>query len=111
MKMRGLRVGARIGLGFSLVIVVMIASAGASYLSLSRIQRTVDSLFTVELPAVDYLDQADRDLQQLLVAERSMLLAQPGSDVFKEQKAAYDENFQQSTDSSPRRRPGCLPRR
>ena len=48
------------------------------------------------LPSVDYLVEADRDLYQSLVAERSLLFAEPGSDRFNSLKKQHEENMQQA---------------
>jgi methyl-accepting chemotaxis protein len=50
----------------------------------------------VRLPSLDSLIQTDRDLQQLLVAERSMIFENAQSETFKALVADYDENFRQS---------------
>ncbi|WP_455382026.1 methyl-accepting chemotaxis protein [Salinispira pacifica] len=92
------RIGQRILSGSLVLIAVMVALAALSVVSLGQIQRTVTLLFEKSIPSIDALDQSDRDLQQLLVAERSLVLAEPGSDTAKQQLADYKENFQQSLD-------------
>ena len=56
----------------------------------------LQEIFAVRLPSIDYLLQADRDLQQLLVAERSMSFANAKSDTFKDLVTEYEDNFRQS---------------
>src|SRR3990167_4463760 len=50
------------------------------------------------IPATSFLYSSDRDLQQALVAERSLLLAEPGSETFKSFLADYEENVTQARD-------------
>ena len=45
--------------------------------------QSIDSLFGLMAINFYYLIEADRDLQQLLVAERSMMIADPNSESFK----------------------------
>ncbi len=50
---------------------------------------------TVSLPSIDKLIEADRDLQQLLVAERSMIAADPQAPIFATLHKDYEKNLQQ----------------
>jgi len=76
----------------------MAAIAAVSYLGLNAVEGVVQDIFTRSLPGLDALDQADRDLQQLLVAERSLLLADPGSKAYDGFMADYKENLKQSAE-------------
>lgn len=93
-----LRIGQRILFSSLVLIAVLVALAALSVASLGQIQHTVTVLFTRSIPSIDALDQSDRDLQQLLVAERSLLSAQPGTEIAKKQLSDYKENAQQSLD-------------
>jgi methyl-accepting chemotaxis protein len=48
------------------------------------------------LPSIDYLIEADRDLQQLLVAERSMIFSDTDSEIFKQLVQEYETKLKQS---------------
>jgi methyl-accepting chemotaxis protein len=50
---------------------------------------------TQSLPAVDYLVEADRDMQQALVAERSMMFMKMGTPEADDQIKAHTENLAQ----------------
>ena len=93
-----IRIGSRLTIGYLLLIVMMAVLAVVSYLSLSSSESIVKGLFQNKLPAIDALDQSDRDMQQLLVAERTMISSVPGSKEFKQQVSDYKENLQQSLD-------------
>jgi len=93
---KSLTVGTRLLIGFSVMMVFLIIVGLSGFLSVKNINRNVDDIFTLRLPSMDYLIEADRDLQQLLVAERSMIFASADSDVFKSQVKDYEENLKQS---------------
>ncbi|WP_027184688.1 HAMP domain-containing methyl-accepting chemotaxis protein [Desulfovibrio inopinatus] len=50
------------------------------------------------LPGIDNLMEADRDLQQLLVAERTMIFTDVSSDTFKKLVEAYEDRLQQAAE-------------
>jgi len=66
------------------------------YGSTNNIQHNLDEIFTGRLPSIDYLIEADRDLQQLLVAERSMIFCETESEVFKQLVQEYETKLKQS---------------
>jgi methyl-accepting chemotaxis protein len=66
------------------------------YMSINSIERNLDEIVTVRLPSIEYLIQADRDLQQLLVAERSMIFANASADLFKGLVDEYEKKLKQS---------------
>lgn len=82
--------------GFAILIIISIVIGIFSYRGMTQIKKRLDDIFLVRLPSIDFLIEADRDLQQLLVAERSLVFAQPGSERFKNFIADYDQNYQQS---------------
>ena len=91
-----LKVGPRLVLGFSIMIVFMGIIGFSGYRSVENISGALDNIFEIRLPSLDYLLQTDRDLQQLLVAERSMIFASADSDEFKTFVKEYEENLKQS---------------
>jgi methyl-accepting chemotaxis protein len=92
---RKLKVGTKLMLGFSLMILFMGVIGFIGYLSSKNIQAQLEDIFGARLPSIDFLVEADRDMQQLLVAERSMIFANAKSDVFKGLVADYEENLKQ----------------
>jgi len=91
-----LTVGGKLVSGFSIMILLMASVGVMGYLSIGAMKENLDEIFTLRLPSLDYLVEADRDLQQLLVAERSMIFADVKSDNFKDLTAAYEENLRQA---------------
>ncbi len=94
--LKNLKIGSRLVIGFSVMIVFMACIGFAGYESVKDIHHNLDEIFSIRLPSIDYLIEADRDLQQLLVAERSIIFADAKSDVFKGLLADYEENLKQS---------------
>jgi methyl-accepting chemotaxis protein len=80
---RNLSVGAKLLVGFSTTIVLMVVIGVNGLRSAASINENIEKIFSVNLPSVDGLMQIDRDLQQVLVAERSMIFANAQTDIFK----------------------------
>jgi len=93
---RDAKVGVKLVLGFAVMIVMMGFIGFSGYRGVSKVQKSLDAIFAVAMPSIDYLIEADRDLQQLLVAERSMIFADAGSDVFKQFVDDYEANMEQA---------------
>jgi methyl-accepting chemotaxis protein len=94
--LKNLKIGAKLFCGFSVMLLFMGIIGFTGYKSAGKIQRQIDEIFNVRLPSIDLLIETDRDLQQLLVAERSMIFASAKSDDFKALVADYEENLQQA---------------
>jgi methyl-accepting chemotaxis protein len=91
-------VGTKLVFGVSIVILCVELISFTGYRNLSNIEQNLDEIFRRRLPSIDYVIEADRDLHQLLVAERSMIFIDVQSDMFKELVKQYEENLQQSED-------------
>jgi len=91
-----LHIRTKIFLLCTVLVLVMIILGYGSIRGMGKIQHNLNQIFTVSLPAMDYLIEADRDLQQLLVAERSLIFATPGSETAKSLLDEYQTNFSQS---------------
>jgi len=95
-RIKKLTVGAKLVLGFAIMITLLGIVSFTGYRSTDTINHGINDIFNVRLPSVDFLLQADRDLQQLLVAERSMIFSNSKSDQFKGLVEDYEENLKQS---------------
>ena len=93
---RNLKIRTKILAGFVIIIAVMVVIGIDSYMSLKNIRQSLDDIFLVRLPSIDFLIEADRDLQQLLVAERSLALVAGNQEQYGNFINDYKENFQQS---------------
>ncbi|MAF78920.1 MAG: hypothetical protein CME60_12220 [Halobacteriovoraceae bacterium] len=74
------------------MLFVQVTLAGIGYYSLTSINQKLNSVFSTRLPSINYLVQADRDFQQMLVAERSLLLNGLSSKERKAQMGDYLKN-------------------
>lgn len=97
-RFNNLKVGTKLLVSFATLIVLMGIIGAFGFFSMNRIKTQLDNVFLVRLPAMDYLIEADRDLQQLLVAERSMIFTDVTSMQFKELNDDYKENLGQVND-------------
>lgn len=95
---RNLKIHTKLMIGFFVAMLLLAAVGFMGVMGTGTVNKTVDDALHKRLPALDYLIESDRDLQQLLVAERSMIFANVQSEVFKKLVADYDENLKQSED-------------
>lgn len=90
-----LKIKNKLFLGFAVVIVSMLIVGFTGYNGIDRINTFLKSIFAVNLPSIDYLVEADRDLQQLLVAERTIIFTDVKSELYPELLKEYRENLEQ----------------
>jgi methyl-accepting chemotaxis protein len=86
------RLAGAFGTLIALTIVLGVTAVGSSQI----LRHGASEMYNREMPALDSLVEADRDLQQLLVAERTMMNADPGTPLFDKMLAAHAENLTQS---------------
>jgi len=80
---------------FTLILLFMAGIGWIGYQGMTKIAANLNDIFSVSLPSIDLLIEADRDLQQLLVAERSMISADPKAPSFATLQKDYAKNLQQ----------------
>jgi methyl-accepting chemotaxis protein len=95
---QGASVGTQFTASFFAIAVLMGSIAWIGLWGLSGVSGALNHVHGQSLPAIDLLDQADRDLQQLLVAERSLLLVESGDKRREKYAKDYAENLKQSSD-------------
>jgi methyl-accepting chemotaxis protein I, serine sensor receptor len=84
-----------------MLVVVLALSAGVGLWNLSNFRWAADAFQIASrqnLPAVDYIVEADRDMQQALVAERSLMFLRQASDEAVSMRKEHTENLQQAKD-------------
>lgn len=91
-----LKIGGKLALGFSLMIFFMAVIGVVGFWGARTIQHDLEGIFAIRLPSMNYLLQADRDLQQLVVAERSVIFAKTEGDDFKVLLNEYETNLKQA---------------
>lgn len=90
-----LNVGKKLIISFASMIILMGLIGTVGFFSMRTVDAQLENVFSVRLPAMDYLIEADRDLQQLLVAERSMIFTDVKSEDFKALTDDYFGNLSQ----------------
>jgi methyl-accepting chemotaxis protein len=90
------RLSFKLTTSYAILIIALSAVGYTGYYAAKTISGNLETLFTRFLPSVDFLIEADRDLHQLLVAERTMLFTDPHSDAFKTLQETYDLNLKQA---------------
>jgi methyl-accepting chemotaxis protein len=93
---KDLKISYKLILGFALVLLFMGGVGLTGYRSIFNIEKNLRAIFSVRLPSTDLLLQIDRDLQQMLVAERSMIFCNAKSDLFKQLLNDYEQNQKQA---------------
>jgi len=93
-----LKTRTRLNIGFGILIAGLILIVALSTLIMWRFNDQVSRISNEHAPAQGFLLNADRDLQQALVAERSMLVLDRGSEAFEQQRESHAENIQQAHD-------------
>jgi methyl-accepting chemotaxis protein len=91
-----IKVRGKLILGFALMILFLAGISVTGYWSSAAIDRYLVNVFETRLPSINFLVQADRDLQQLLVAERTMIFTDVNSDDFQALVGDYEENLAQA---------------
>ena len=82
--------------GFSIILFFMVIIGLTGYLGVNDIRGHLNTIFDVRMPTIDYLIEADRDLQQLLVAERSLIFTRTKSEKFQTLIKDYEKNLEQA---------------
>ncbi len=90
------KIGAKLALGFAVMIAFMAVIGLSGTWSLHHIEGNIKEISDVRLPSLDHVLEVNRDLQQLLVAERSMIFANAKSDTFKGLVDEYDASLKRA---------------
>ena len=93
---QNLKIRNKLTLSFAIMVAFMAVIGFFGYQATHHVMEDLDDIFAVSLPGIDFLIEADRDLQQLLVAERSMIFANSKTDAFKELVDEYEKNLAQA---------------
>ncbi len=80
---------------FSLILLFMVGVGWVAYQGMTQIEKNLNDIFSISLPSIDKLIEADRDMQQMLVAERSIITADPKAPIFATLQKEYDNNLKQ----------------
>ena len=94
--MKQLSVSAKIIVGFCLLVLLVTVTGLVGYRTGDAINAHLVKATSHTLPAVSLLLEADRDLHQALVAERTMIFVEPGSAQFQTLLKEHAENIGQA---------------
>ena len=86
----------KLTLPVALLAILLATTALIGVQLINRLSEDVNRLADEFLPGLNSLLQADRDLYQALVAERSMIFVDTNSDEYKKLTAMHDENIGQA---------------
>ncbi|MGE4268648.1 MAG: methyl-accepting chemotaxis protein [Deferribacterales bacterium] len=93
--LNNLSIRTKINLGLGTLMLMLFICGVIGHFGLTKINNTQASIFTVRLPSMDYLIEADRDLHQLLLAERALTITPLDSPDYKGFLESYNENMGQ----------------
>ncbi|MEH6472514.1 MAG: methyl-accepting chemotaxis protein [Halopseudomonas sp.] len=85
-------------LPIGLIALVMAITTSLSISNSRNLDQSVDKIGHQFMPELNLLLQADRDMYQAQVAERSFIFIKEGSEDFKALQAQHDENIEQALD-------------
>ena len=91
-----LHISARLALGFGVLTLALIGVAAFGALNLWQFNAQVSRIANTYAPAQGLVLNADRDLYQAQVAERSLFILTPGTNAFADQVKEHAENMQQA---------------
>ncbi len=86
----------KLQLPLMVLAVVLVVSFAASFLFVSLLSSNTHTLAYEDLPGLDFVLQADRDLYQAQMAERSLATMEPGTAAFNDMASFYLENIDQA---------------
>ncbi|WP_303851639.1 methyl-accepting chemotaxis protein [Seleniivibrio woodruffii] len=90
-----LSIRTKINLGLGTLMLMLSICGVIGHFGLTKINNTQASIFSVRLPSMDYLIEADRDLHQLLLAERALTVTPADAAEYKDFLDSYNENMEQ----------------
>ena len=93
---KNMKITTKLFSGFSIILFFMMIIGLTGYLGVNDIRDDLNTIFDVRMPTIDYLIEADRDLQQLLVAERSLIFTNANSEKFQSLVKDYEQNLEQA---------------
>ena len=95
-----MKIGYKLSISYGMIALCMVGVSVLSYVTMVSLLGHFDDYAKNITVSIDNLDQADRDLYQLIEAERNLLLLSPQEDAFKKNFESWEENFRQSLDRS-----------
>ncbi len=91
-----LRVGQRLMVGFGVILVLMIAVGAVGYAGNRTMHTKLGEVVRTSMPSVMALMEAELELHALVATERSMVFANPESQVFQDLVHQYQNHLQKA---------------
>ncbi|TCK59334.1 methyl-accepting chemotaxis protein [Seleniivibrio woodruffii] len=91
-----LSIRTKINLALGTLMIMLLLCGIIGHFGLTNINNSQISIFSVRLPSMDYLIEADRDLHQLLIAERALTVTPADAPEYKDFLDSYNENLEQT---------------
>ena len=82
-------IGRKLALSGAVMVSLLVATAGTGIYGLRSVERGQTYALDRLLPGLSLLLEADRDLHQLIMAERTLLSAEPGSALARKELEAW----------------------
>jgi methyl-accepting chemotaxis protein len=96
MRFRDLPVRIKLAFGFGSLALALVAVGGTGIMGTRHLVGDINYAYEQDLAALNLLLEADRDLQQMLVAERTLVFLDAAGPEFQEQLDTFAENAEQS---------------
>ena len=90
--LNNIRIGNKLLMILCINIILLAILGIVAAMSAKSINNNLKSLYSQDLRGLMFLLEADRDLHQAFIAERTMIFAPVGSEVFKSQMKDYTDN-------------------
>lgn len=94
--LKNLKIRSKLIFGFSIMVLFIIAAGSVGYIKFSSMKNDLNIIFDEVMPKTSLVLEADRDLYQALVAERSLMLVENGTEQFNILLNEYNSNIEQS---------------
>lgn len=91
-----LKVSYKLFIGFGVLFALLLTTGIFGRYSNLQLNHELEIVHGTRLPSLSFLLEADRDLQQLLVAERTMISCEPSSEFFQSALSDFKENREQA---------------
>ena len=91
-----LRITSKLAIVLVVNLVLLSAMGVVAFYDARNIQGQLIEVFDQDFKGTAFLLEADRDLHQALIAERSMCFSEPGSELFTAQRQDYTDNIGQA---------------
>ncbi len=98
--MKNLAIGLKLFMSYLIILLLMVVLAYNGYAGAKTIGEKLEDVLKVRMLITNMLLSSDRDLQQLLVSERSLIFCDAGNEKFTSLLKDYEENLKQTKERS-----------